>query len=317
MQTAAAAPVQRKWTREHAPEKRREVVKAYMKQANLDIQRLVRGLGCQVALILVDQDPEIGRSGVVHGTYTCATPALRWVLSQTHDKTSDSVPAPPAVSFILLRAGQPGVVNKALLPSCRPLFEEHGVKELAKHLSAEHILKTGLQRDISARVTQYLPSLPLKEQRSLVQALWSTAMYRQQQLVKFNSSIESVRSHYPGYPLDSFRPPRKLSAEELAQLLPYLVNRAGTLRQYQVEVKLHQFVSHAFTQDAMNILATAFRETSQAAGPAGKLFALPACWQEGTGVHLLPQWVQVAKTSRLQGRVVTTLSPGALGANAA
>ena len=72
-----AAPVQRKWTREHRPEKRKEVIQKYMKTFRADSQRLSRLLGCQLAVVLVDQDPEIGREGVVHGTYGCATLGLR------------------------------------------------------------------------------------------------------------------------------------------------------------------------------------------------------------------------------------------------
>ena len=141
------------------------------------------------------------------------------------------------------------------------------------------MLKAGSQRKIAERVNQELASLPLSEQRRLIQGIWATAMFKQQKLVKFNSPMEQVRSHYPDYPLDAFKPPRKLSAEELHQLLPYLVSRAGGQRQYQVEERVQELVSDAFTQDALNIMATAFRQISDAAVPVGELAAFSSCWE--------------------------------------
>ena len=147
---------------------------------------------------------------------------------------------------------------------------EFGLRDLAVHLSRGYVRSCSLQREIAKRVPLELSAVPLHVQRSIIRALWPAALHKQQLLVKFGSPVEDVRRHYPEYPLDKFEPPRVLSTAQLLVLLPYLVGRAGLQRQYQVEQRLREDVDNTYLQDALNVLATAFRKANQSAEESGR-----------------------------------------------
>lgn len=150
---------------------------------------------------------------------------------------------------------------------CRPLLSaEYNLRFMSMNTIMASLATRQAQRVTAGSSTNYLHQLPLNSQRALVKAVWTTALPKQQSLVKFGSPMQQVRQHYSDYPLDSFVAPRELAAEDLLVLLPYLVRKAGPAKQKRVEDRLQSGqsgIDHNLVQTALTVLSTAFREASQ------------------------------------------------------
>lgn len=72
----STAPVARTWKIEHNTEKRASLLADYMRQLRRTQQDLVRRLGAEVLVLVVDVDPELN-GGQIYGIQESTTPALR------------------------------------------------------------------------------------------------------------------------------------------------------------------------------------------------------------------------------------------------
>ena len=147
------------------------------------------------------------------------------------------------------------------------------LRAVAVHTAMASSKTSAAQQQIASKTDTLLDAVPLTLQQNIVKAVWTVAMHRQQRLVQFGSSMIAVREHFPDYPLDNFRAPRELPAEELAVLLPYLAQRATIRRKPQIEERLRTAttIDTVYKQQALNIVNTAFRNLRRSHLDAGEL----------------------------------------------